>query len=144
MPHVQLVARMNVVRVADVYDYRHPRVRLSQRHRLRLAQLSPLAFTWLRLWRLPIRELHEIERKVAFTPSLAPITNHRRKECAILISAPCIALALIPDGAADRIWCERREHSVVKHTRTVLIIGTGRLWSILTKLSRWVWTLVRF
>src|SRR3989442_7885159 len=127
MAHVQLVARMNVVRVADVDDYRHPRVRLSQRHRLRLAQLGPLAFTWFRLCWLPIRELHEIERKVTFTPSLAPIANHQRKECAILISTPCVAFALIPDDTTDCIWRERRDHRVVKHTRTILIIRTGRL-----------------
>src|SRR5207253_2573972 len=103
--------------VADVDDYRHPRVRLSQRHRLRLTQFSPLTFVWLHLSRLPVRELYEIKRKVAFAPDLAPSANHQRKECSVLISAPRVALALIPNCTANRVWRQWCNHRVIKHVR---------------------------
>jgi len=38
-------------------------------------------------------KLHEIEREVAFTPGLAPVSDHRRKERAVLLCATRITFA---------------------------------------------------
>src|ERR1700730_9111005 len=72
---------------------------------------------------MPIGKLAEEKREVAFAPGCAPISDHRRKEGAVLICAIGITLALIPDGATDCIWRERRDHRVVKHAWTILVIG---------------------
>ena len=46
-----LLARVDVVRVADVQRHRHRRLRLAQRQRLRLAQLRPCALARAPAWR---------------------------------------------------------------------------------------------
>src|ERR1700730_15775976 len=123
MADINLVARVNIVCFTDIDYYGHAGVRLSQGHRLRLAQFSPFTFARLNLGWLPIGKLHEIEREVAFTPSLAPVSDHRRKKRAVLIGTTGITFALIPDCAADCIRRERCDHRIEKHGWTVWIIG---------------------
>ena len=99
-----LLARVDVVRVADVQRHRHRRPRLAQRQRLRLAQLRPraLARRRLRLLLLEVRELHEQKRQLRIVPGRAPGADHRREQRAVLRRAFDVALALVPDDARDR------------------------------------------
>src|SRR5262249_25679417 len=47
-------------------------------------------------------------------------------EAAVLISAPGVRFALIPDHALDRVWRKRREHSVVQPRRHPRFAGRAR------------------
>src|ERR1700730_16509387 len=126
---VKLVAWVDVVRFANIDDDRHACLRRSQRHHLCFAQLGPIAVSRLRLGRPPTSELNEIERKLTLVPRRPPITDHRREEGPILISAIGIALALVPDRAANRIRLERRDHRIVENAGTVLICWSSKLWT---------------
>src|SRR6185295_8031650 len=97
---IKFVFRMEIDLIADIDNYRHSGLRLTQRHSLRLTQLSPVTLVRLRFACAPVSELHEIKRKVA-TPRTAPITNHDWKERAVLIGASGVAFALIPNRAAN-------------------------------------------
>ncbi len=121
-PHVELVARVYVVGVADVDGDGHAGVRRgAHRERLRLAQLGPLAVNRVPRARLPVGELHEVEGEVAEVPGRAPVADHGGEEGAVLLGAAGVRLALIPDGAADGVGRERREHRVVEDGGAVLV-----------------------
>src|ERR1043165_2628223 len=124
-PNIDLITRMNIILIANIDRHRHPSLRLAQRHRLRLTQLSPITLIRLSLARMPVRKLHKVERKL-MPPRTSPVTNHDRKQRAVLISASGVTLALVPDRATNRERHERRNHRVVKHTRIVLITNSNR------------------
>src|SRR5688500_19328762 len=67
---------MKIFAVANIDRDRHSGSGFTQRHRLRFAQLGPIALTRRVLARAPIRQLHEIERKIV-APRASPIANHR-------------------------------------------------------------------
>src|SRR5512147_1325830 len=99
MSNISFVARVNVFRIADVYDYCHASLWLTESHSLRFAEFGPLTLNRIRLYWLPVCELNKIEREVPFIPGIAPVTNHQGKQRAVLISTPGVAFALIPDGS---------------------------------------------
>src|SRR5262249_9901645 len=117
------VPRVKPSCIANIYYRRHSGLRLAQRHQLRFAQLSPVALIRLGFVRVPVRKLHKIERKIA-APRTSPIADHRWKKSSVLISASGVALALVPDDAANGERNERRDLRVVKHARIVLVTGS--------------------
>src|ERR1051325_4854095 len=113
MSDIRFVPRMNIVRVADIDDDRHSRLRFTQSHRLRFAKFGPFTFTGIGFHWLKVCQLDEVEREVAFIPGAAPVANHQRKKCAVLIGPTCVALALIPDCTPNRNWKNRSATAVV-------------------------------
>src|SRR2546422_899405 len=120
---------MDVIRIANIDDDRHACLRSSQGHRLCFAQLGPLAVSRFRFRRLPISELHEIKRKITLAPRRAPIADHRGEERSILVSADGVALALVPDSAANRVRLERGDHRIVENAGTILICWSREIWT---------------
>ena len=59
-------------------------------------------------------ELHEAEGEIALAPIAAPIGDHRGKQRAVLIREADIALALVPNYAADRKGNQRGDHAIVQ------------------------------
>src|SRR4051794_16927365 len=98
---------MQVVAVA-VHRDGHAGVRDAERKHLRFTQRGGKA----RIRITKRRDLHEVEGKIALAPMSAPVGNHRWKEAAILFGAANVALALIPDRAADTERNDRRKHRV--------------------------------
>src|SRR5690348_16267544 len=112
-PDVEIVTRMKLDRITDVDYHGHSRLRLTQRHHLRFAQLGPITLIRLSLVGVPVSELDEVKRKCT-SPRFSPIANHDREKCAVLIGTPGVTLALIPNDTSNREWNERRDHRVVK------------------------------
>ena len=121
---------MNVGRLADIDRDRHARARDFEGARLRLADLRPMAVGRLLAAGKVIRELHKEERELRLVARhvlrlrefVAPREDHRREKLAVEIHVaaivrPRIALALIPQRAADRVRRDRCDHAVEKTAR---------------------------
>ena len=115
MPHVQLVGRMHVVRIANIDRHRHRRVGQAQRLQLLLAQARPVLFRR----RLVIRNLHIQERKISHAPLPPPVLNQRAHGLVVVGKARqlAVALALIPNRSMNRKRRQRRNHRVPQHPR---------------------------
>src|SRR5262249_34901595 len=105
---IELVARMELDLITDVDDHRHSRLWLAHSQQLCFTQLSPVTLIGLGFVRVPVSELHEVERKIV-SPRSAPVANHEGKQRAILISAARVTLALIPNSTANRERNQRRD-----------------------------------
>ena len=77
-----------------------------------------------------VGEVDPVERKVALAEVRAPCSDHRRETCMIFGGAVGIALALIPEGAAEGVGREGVDHTVVKtggRPRITRAAGRARL-----------------
>src|SRR5947209_18627892 len=91
--NVELVARVYVVGVADVYGDGHARVpNAPERHGLGLAQLGPLAVGGVLRPCLPVGCLDEVAGEVAHAPRGAPVADHPVEARAVLLSGPRVGL----------------------------------------------------
>src|ERR1019366_152355 len=72
----------------------------------------------------------DVEGEIALAEERAPVGDHGWENLAILVAARGGLLALIPDGAAEREWGDRRKHAFVqdgRHHRPVLVSDWQRL-----------------
>src|SRR6476660_1086328 len=125
MAHVEFISWVNVFRLADVDNDRHPRFWFVQCECLSFTQLRPFAFAGSIFNGLEVCQLHVIEREVTLTPRSAPIANHRWEESPVLVCTSCVAFSLVPDRTTNRQRCERCDHGVVENAGTVLISWAG-------------------
>src|ERR1035441_8251822 len=98
---------MDVSLVANVSNHRHGRAGdLLPAHQLRLANLGRHPLVW--------RDLHELERELALSPSLPPVLDHGWEQLLILSRPARVGFALIPDGPGDGVGLQRNNHSIVE------------------------------
>jgi hypothetical protein len=111
-----LVARVQVVRLAQVDEHGLAGVGHGERAALRLAQLGPATFPGLRRRRVRVGQLAKIEGKVGIAPVRPPIANQGGKGLRVLRGAAHVRLALIPNEAADRVTGDGGNQAV-EHAR---------------------------
>ncbi len=119
---VLLVARVDVLLLADVDRYGHAGVRQGKRARLGLAHGCETAVRGLRLRQVVRSELDEVEGEIAATPVFAPVLDQRLLQRRIKLAGSDIGLALIPDRAAQAVGNEGSDHPIEKHRGVVLVL----------------------
>lgn len=108
---------MDILRIAAVGRYDHGRMGdRAGRVELRLAEAGP-AFAAL-VARNPVgMELGEDEGQVVVAEKAAPVGDQPRKQGGVLFRKIAVALALIPDDAANGQAAKTGEHLFVEHRR---------------------------
>ena len=122
LAHVLLVLGMDVFGLADVHGDRHAGVLQGQRLEHLLADGDPAAGLGGLLLRIAeVGELDPEEREVPLAPRAAPVGDHRPKlqtvKARVVMAG--VALALVPDRAADGAGYQWGDHAVVETGRAV-------------------------
>ena len=91
------------------------------RHLLGFSQLGPIRFYGFCIACFVVGQLHDVEGE-GLLPACAPIVYHDGEQLAVLVGARCVCLALIPDGSANSIGDEGRNHGVEENTGSVLVV----------------------
>jgi hypothetical protein len=121
-----LVARVDVVGIAHIQGHRHAGVRQLQRLGLCVAQLGPAAFAGaVVLQRQVGRQLHEEERQLRLLELRAPVLDQALEAARVRRRAAGVALALVPEHAAQAQALQRRDEAVVGQRGRIVRGGLG-------------------
>jgi hypothetical protein len=126
---ILLVARVDVARLADIDRHGHAEPGQGGRLDLLLAEFGPAVAHRgvVRIARLVVGELHEVEWKLGLPPRRAPAVHQRLHLLEVARRGAGVRLALIPKRTADRVGDERGNHAVVQARELLFVAGDPRL-----------------